>query len=80
MVAPRHVPNLPCAADLSRPAHTHCFQGGGEVGSEAPFGGGPIPLGMCPVCPALNPAMAIVLATSIHIGDVIYIGNAYARR
>ena len=35
-----------------------CFPGGG--GSEAPFGGAPFwwgPLGMCPVRPALNPAL-----------------------
>ena len=36
--------------------------GGGAGGSEAPFVGGPFrwgPLDMCPVCPAVNPALKV---------------------
>ena len=36
--------------------------GGGEVGSEAPYGWGPFwlgPLDMCQFCPALNPALCV---------------------
>ena len=39
---------------------THFFRGCGGGKSEAPFGGGPFwwgALGLCPVCPALNPAL-----------------------